>query len=60
MWSSKSARMRCSLVRGVPSWKNRINVFNQFDRIKVIVESIDVESYVVTISDYGKVSKLLY
>jgi hypothetical protein len=36
--------------------KSRIVVEDKFDGIKDIVDAIDVENYVVTVSDYAKVS----
>ena len=40
--------------------KNRIIIEDKFDGIKDIVDAIDVENYVVTVSDYAKVSQVLY
>ena len=40
--------------------KNRIIMEDKFAGIKDIVDAINVESYVVTVSDYEKVSQVLY
>ena len=40
--------------------KNRIIMEDKFAGIKDIVDAINVESYVVTVSDYAKFSQVLY